>query len=104
MACADVDMDIHDEDDRYRGGQREQPVVRYYQASEMIPDKKGPLHDLMQKHPAVLGVRGLKQQSLWSVNLSDVPQSVCTLMVANTRKRRKYNNTNYFLNKDVSSH
>ncbi|XP_039475671.1 uncharacterized protein si:ch211-269k10.4 isoform X1 [Oreochromis aureus] len=55
MACADVDMDIHDEDDRHRGGQREQPVVRYYQASEMIPDKKGPLHDLMQKHPAVLG-------------------------------------------------
>lgn len=54
MACADVDMDIH-EDELRRGGQRDQPIVRYYQASEMIPDKKGPLHDLMQKHPAVLG-------------------------------------------------
>lgn len=61
MACADVDMDIH-EDELRRGGQREKPIVRYYQASEMIPDKKGQLHDLMQKHPAVLGVRVFRQQ------------------------------------------
>lgn len=58
MACADVDMDIHgDDDDQGRQGFRMSPQVQYYQATELIPDKEGPLHSLLQKQPAVLGVR-----------------------------------------------
>ena len=61
MACADVDMDIHGEDeDLSRAGWREPPMIRHYQATEFMPDKKGPLHDLLQKQPAVLGVRVTK--------------------------------------------
>lgn len=56
MACADVDMDIHGEDeDLSRADWREPPMVRHYQATEFMPDKKGPLHDLLRKQPAVLG-------------------------------------------------
>lgn len=58
MACADVDMDIHgDEEETHRAGRRESPIVRHYQATELMPGVKGPLHDLLQKQPAVLGVR-----------------------------------------------
>lgn len=60
MACADVDMDIHRTDEEPpREEQRETQKTWYYQASEMVPDKKGPLHNLMQKQPAVLGVRNI---------------------------------------------
>lgn len=59
MACADVDMDIHGADEEpMRPGRRE--LIRHYQAVELMPDKKGPLHDLLQKQPAVLGVRVTK--------------------------------------------
>ncbi|CAJ1062107.1 uncharacterized protein si:ch211-269k10.4 [Xyrichtys novacula] len=56
MACADIDMDIHGEDeDLHRAGRREHTLVRHYQATELVPGVKGPLHDLLQKQPAVLG-------------------------------------------------
>ncbi|XP_071324773.1 uncharacterized protein [Trachinotus anak] len=56
MACADIDMDIHGVDEEpQRPDRREQPVVQHYQATELVPEDKGPLHDLMQKQPAVLG-------------------------------------------------
>lgn len=59
MASADVDMDILEEDVPLQTGRRQPPptpcLVRYYQASEMLPEKKGHLHNLMQKQPAVLG-------------------------------------------------
>ncbi|KAK9513698.1 hypothetical protein VZT92_027211 [Zoarces viviparus] len=56
MACADVDMDIHggDQEPR-RARQREPPMMQHYMALELMPDYKGPLHDLLQKQPAVLG-------------------------------------------------
>uniref|UniRef100_UPI0037E8D158 uncharacterized protein n=1 Tax=Semicossyphus pulcher TaxID=241346 RepID=UPI0037E8D158 len=52
MACAVADMDIHGADEQPG---REPPIVRHYQASELLPVVKGPLHDLLQKQPAVLG-------------------------------------------------
>ncbi|KAL7392737.1 hypothetical protein ABVT39_000939 [Epinephelus coioides] len=56
MACADVDMSIHGHDDQpRRAADREPLLVRHYQALELVPDVKGPLHDLLQKQPAVLG-------------------------------------------------
>ncbi|XP_051813033.1 uncharacterized protein si:ch211-269k10.4 [Acanthochromis polyacanthus] len=56
MACADVDMDIHeDRDPHTRSDQRDAMIIRQYQATEMMPDTKGPLYDLLQKQPAVLG-------------------------------------------------
>ncbi|CAK6960560.1 uncharacterized protein si:ch211-269k10.4 [Scomber scombrus] len=56
MACADVDMDIHgDDNDQHRSGLRIPPQMQYYQATELVPDKEGPLHSLLQKQPAVLG-------------------------------------------------
>lgn len=61
MACADIDMDIHEADVATRRAElREPPLVRHYQATELVPDNKGPLHDLLQKQPAVLGVRVTK--------------------------------------------
>ncbi|XP_056237728.1 uncharacterized protein si:ch211-269k10.4 [Seriola aureovittata] len=56
MACADADMDIHGDDtEPSRADRGELPVLQHYQATELIPEEKGPLHDLMQKQPAVLG-------------------------------------------------
>ncbi|XP_068591828.1 uncharacterized protein si:ch211-269k10.4 [Cebidichthys violaceus] len=56
MACANVDMDINGGDEApHRARQREPPTMRHYQALELMPDSKGPLHDLLQKQPAVLG-------------------------------------------------
>lgn len=57
MARADVEMDIVGDDLEPEGSYTQAPLIRYYQASEIMPDKKGPLHDLLQKQPAVLGVR-----------------------------------------------
>lgn len=57
MASADIEMDIVGDDMEASEGYTQAPLLRYYQASEIIPDKKGPLHDLLQKQPAVLGVR-----------------------------------------------
>ncbi|KAM4569085.1 uncharacterized protein V3H82_013089 isoform 1-T2 [Fundulus diaphanus] len=59
MASADVDMDIQEEDAVPLTGKRQAPptpsLIRYYQASEMLPEEKGQLHNLLQKQPAVLG-------------------------------------------------
>ncbi|XP_056300538.1 uncharacterized protein si:ch211-269k10.4 [Pseudoliparis swirei] len=60
MACANVDMDIHGVGQAPRRAApreppREPPMIWHYQASELMPDHKGPLHDLLQKQPAVLG-------------------------------------------------
>lgn len=58
MACADVEMDIMGDDvEPSEASYAQTPLIRYYQASEIMPDKKGPLHELLQKQPAVLGVR-----------------------------------------------
>lgn len=58
MACADVEMDIVGDDvEPSDASYAQAPVIRYYQASEVMPDKVGPLHDLLRKQPAVLGVR-----------------------------------------------
>lgn len=61
MACADVDMDIHGADEDPRRPLQRKPdtntLMQHYQATELIPDKEGPLHNLLQKQPAVLGVR-----------------------------------------------
>lgn len=72
MASADVDMDIQEEDVPLQTGRRPPPptpcLVRYYQASEMLPEKKGHLHNLMQKQPAVLGVRLTKAAQLYETH------------------------------------
>lgn len=52
MACADVDMDIQGD---YDEPGEAMSLIQYYQATEIIPDKQGPLHNLLQKQPAVLG-------------------------------------------------
>ncbi|XP_054477284.1 uncharacterized protein si:ch211-269k10.4 [Anoplopoma fimbria] len=86
MACADVDMDIHGGDERPRiAMQRESLMMRHYQATELMPDKEGPLHDLLQKQPAVLGslqlVSGLLSVAvgiLFAVT-QDMQQSLFTL-------------------------
>lgn len=57
MACADADMSITgDDQDLWAAARSEVPVVKYYQASEMLPGKKAPLDELLRKQPAVLGV------------------------------------------------
>ncbi|XP_042345664.1 uncharacterized protein si:ch211-269k10.4 [Plectropomus leopardus] len=56
MACADVDMDIRGADELPRRPEwREPPLVHHYRPTELLPDSKGPLHDLLEKQPAVLG-------------------------------------------------
>ncbi|KAI4811108.1 hypothetical protein KUCAC02_014028 [Chaenocephalus aceratus] len=55
MACADVDMDIDENEGTPGRPPREPQMVRKYQALELLPDDKGPLHDLLQKKPGVLG-------------------------------------------------
>lgn len=68
MACADVDMDIQRTDEEpHRADSGEPTMVRRYQATEVLPDDKGPLHDLLQKQPSVLGVR-YKMQTLVKCN------------------------------------
>lgn len=58
MACADVDMDIRGADEEPpRADWRAPQRIQHYQASEMMPNDKRPLHDLLEKQPAVLGVR-----------------------------------------------
>ncbi|KAM8871245.1 uncharacterized protein AB9W97_017656 isoform 1-T3 [Spinachia spinachia] len=49
-------MDIQGCEDALLGAaQREEPVIKCYQALECVPDNKGPLHDLLHKQLAVLG-------------------------------------------------
>lgn len=58
MACADVDMNIHGAAEEPGGADHgEDPNIWRYQAVEVIPEKRGPLHDLLQKQPAAFGVR-----------------------------------------------
>lgn len=64
MACAEVDMEIEgDYEEGSMSDHRDTAMIRYYQASELLPDNRGPLHGLLQKQPAVLGVRGVKQEA-----------------------------------------
>lgn len=56
MACADIPMDIQGSD--YEVTAEEDPgdpLIKYYKATEMIPQAKLPLHGLLRKQPAVLG-------------------------------------------------
>ncbi|XP_073341877.1 uncharacterized protein [Pagrus major] len=56
MACADVDMDIQGDDEGPNtSSPRTPPRLQHYQATELLPDDKGPLHDLLRKQPDVLG-------------------------------------------------
>ncbi|XP_036929999.1 uncharacterized protein si:ch211-269k10.4 [Acanthopagrus latus] len=56
MACADVDMDIQGDDEGPdTSGCRTPPRIQHYQATELVPEDKGPLHDLLKKQPDVLG-------------------------------------------------
>lgn len=56
MACANMEMDIVSEEQRtLRAEGEDWAAVRQYQATELMPEVKGPLHDLLQKQPAVLG-------------------------------------------------
>lgn len=59
MACADIPMDIQEPEEESVAEDRRVPLMKYYQVSELMPNVKGPLHDLLQKQPAVLGVRML---------------------------------------------
>ncbi|XP_062322779.1 B-lymphocyte antigen CD20 [Osmerus eperlanus] len=54
MACADIPMDILGEEEYNRGDQKD-PVIQHYKPTKLVPCAKGPLHDLLQKQPAVLG-------------------------------------------------
>lgn len=74
MACADVDMDIQAAEEPGGADRGEAPKIWRYRASEVIPEKRGPLHDLLQKQPAALGVRTADTLSTCSY-CSLVPQS-----------------------------
>ncbi|KAJ0066002.1 hypothetical protein NL108_001221 [Boleophthalmus pectinirostris] len=57
MARADVDLSIEAMEELPLRGvrRRETEVTRQYQATELLPNTKAPLHDLLRKQPAVLG-------------------------------------------------
>ncbi|XP_062255563.1 uncharacterized protein si:ch211-269k10.4 isoform X1 [Platichthys flesus] len=56
MACADVNLDIQRADEEsFSLNQVAQPLVLEYKAVELVPEVNGPLHNLLQKQPAVLG-------------------------------------------------
>lgn len=55
MACADIDMNIQRAEEESGTVNQTKALIRFYQASELLPDVKGPLHELLQKQPAVLG-------------------------------------------------
>ncbi|XP_034144547.1 uncharacterized protein si:ch211-269k10.4 [Esox lucius] len=60
MACADIPMDIQqpdeaDHDYEDNADDKRKPLIKYYQPTELMPPRKGPLHDLLLKQPAVLG-------------------------------------------------
>lgn len=58
MACADVDLDIYADAQEAGGAEREEaPEIWCYRASMMIPEKRRPLHNLLQKQPAAFVVR-----------------------------------------------
>lgn len=57
MACANVDMDIYGAEETGGVDCQEAPRIWYYRPLEVIPERKGPLHDLLQKQPATFGVR-----------------------------------------------
>lgn len=57
MACANVDMDIHGAEETGEVDCKQARKIWYYRPLEMIPERKGPLHDLLQKQPASFGVR-----------------------------------------------
>lgn len=54
MACANVDLSI-DAVELQPLRRREAAVTQQYQAMELLPCSKPPLHELLQKQPAVLG-------------------------------------------------
>ncbi|KAM9852466.1 uncharacterized protein ACBR49_005534 [Aulostomus maculatus] len=53
MACADVDMNIHGNEEELSNSGQRKPVLAYYRPTEQMPNPKG--HYLQQKQPAVLG-------------------------------------------------
>ncbi|XP_033836959.1 uncharacterized protein si:ch211-269k10.4 [Periophthalmus magnuspinnatus] len=58
MAHADVDLSIDTmEELPLRSGvrKRETEITKQYQATDLLPNTKPPLHDLLQKQPAVFG-------------------------------------------------
>lgn len=58
MACADVNMEIHGgAEDPDEADPREAPKIWRYRATEVVPEQRGPLHNLLQKQPALFGVR-----------------------------------------------
>ncbi|KAJ8415832.1 hypothetical protein AAFF_G00403890 [Aldrovandia affinis] len=52
MACASIDII---EQEEVEDGARS-PIIREYCATELLPEKKLPLHNLLQKQPAAMGV------------------------------------------------
>lgn len=57
MACADVDMDIHGEEEPSGAGCNTADDIWCFRPFEMTPESKSSLHDLLQKQPVVFGVR-----------------------------------------------
>ncbi|XP_035020225.1 uncharacterized protein si:ch211-269k10.4 [Hippoglossus stenolepis] len=56
MACADINLDIlRADEESFSVNKEELPLVQEYKAVELVPEVKGPLHNLLQKQPAVLG-------------------------------------------------
>ncbi|KAG9337772.1 hypothetical protein JZ751_028271 [Albula glossodonta] len=55
MACASPSMMEMIERDEEEGGPG-QPLIRQYQPTELIPAKRLPLHNLLQKQPGAMGV------------------------------------------------
>ncbi|KAL0985466.1 hypothetical protein UPYG_G00157240 [Umbra pygmaea] len=89
MACADISMDIQGPDEtesEEHWDQRAELLIRCYQPTELVPPRKGPLHDLLLKQPAVFGsiqmVNGLLSVGLgflFAVT-QDPPRSIFTLL------------------------
>lgn len=57
MACADVDMDIHGAEEPGGADCNEAPDSWCFRPLEMTPESKSSLHNVLQKQPAVFGVR-----------------------------------------------
>lgn len=67
MACADVDMDLHTAaEEPGEADYKEALKVWRYKALEVIPEERGPLHNLLRKQPAALGVRASDTRSICS--------------------------------------
>ena len=65
MARASIAMDIIEEDPRKHGRLTDEddshPLIKYYKATTLIPDKPPPLHQLLDRQPAAWAVRPLTE-------------------------------------------